>query len=85
MKLVVNDRKIVLFNPLTGNFEYKTDFDASSPSNKHLSLDLSYPVFFEPAVPRGFFGALIEFIDLENDFEGQFIAYHIKGISFTYK
>ncbi len=79
MQNVVRDRKIVLFNPLTGKFEYMTSFSIDHPPAKKKALDLGYPTFFESALPRGYFSALIEVADLDDGFNGQFIFYHIKA------
>ncbi len=79
MKLIVDNRKVVLFNPLTGNFEFKTTFQKNTSTYKNISLDLSYPLFFESAVPRGYFTALIEVADLDNDLTGELILYHIRA------
>lgn len=80
MQNIIKDRKIVLFNPLTGSFEYRQSFSTSPPPAKKRSLKLDYPVFFESAIPRGYFQALTEvaLLDGEN-IDGQLIFYDVKA------
>lgn len=80
MRNVVKDRKLVLFNPLTGNFEYSGTFNSSKPPAKSKSIDFGYPIFFESAIPRGYFLGFVEVAELDDELDnGQFIFYHIKA------
>lgn len=78
-KNVVKDGKLAVFNPVSGTFQFTTKFQTDLPPAKNLSLNLGYPLFFEPAIPRGFVSAFIEVADVDPDIGGQFIFYHIKG------
>lgn len=79
MRNVVKDRQLVLFNPVKGSFEYTGEFSMFNPPAKKKSIDLGYPLFFESAIPQGYFEGYIEVADLEDKFGGAFIMYHIKA------
>lgn len=79
MQNVVKDRQLVLFNPVKGQFEYTGTFSLSSPPAKKKSIDVGYPLFFESAIPQGYFAGSFEVADLENEYGGAFIVYFIKA------
>lgn len=80
MRNFVNDRQIVLLNPLTGQYEFSGQFQTQLPPAKQKSIRFGYPMFFEPALPRGYFRAFLEVQELDNQLNnGEFIYYHIKA------
>jgi len=80
MRSFVNDRQIVLINPLTGQYEFSGSFQTKLPPAKEKSVKYGYPLFFEPALPVGYFRAFIEVAELDNQLNnGEFIYYHVKA------
>lgn len=80
MRNLIDDRKIALFNPLTGQYEFKGTFQTTLPTHKQKSIQYSYPVLFEPALPTGYFRAFIEVAEMGDQFNnGEFIFYHVKA------
>ncbi len=78
-KNIIKDGKLAVFNPVSGTFQFTSSFQTNLPPAKNISLNLDYPLFFEPAIPRGFVSAFIEVADVDPDIGGQFIFYHIKA------
>lgn len=77
---VVKDRNVVLFNPLTSRFEYSGSFNTSTPPAKRKSLDLGYPIFFESAIPKGYFEGFLEVANLDESLNnGEIFMYHVKA------
>ena len=80
MRNFVKDRKLVLFNPLKGQYEFAGDFQTKLPPAKEKSIQFGYPQFFEPAIPTGYFQMLVEVQELDKRLNsGEFILYHIKA------
>lgn len=80
MRNFVDNRKVVLFNPLTGQYEFSGTFQTVFPRSKQKSIQYGYPVLFEPALPMGYFRAFIEVANLNRDLNnGEIIFYHIKA------
>lgn len=80
MRNFVKDRRLVLFNPLTGQYEFSGEFQTKLPPAKEKSIQFGYPRFFEPALPTGYFQMLIEVQELDKSLNsGEFILYHIKA------
>lgn len=79
MQNVVKDRQLVLFNPLKGQFEYNGTFTLSTPPAKEKSVEVGYPLFFESAVPQGYFGGLIEVAGLKKKYGGAFVMYDVRA------
>ncbi|MEE9213624.1 MAG: DUF3943 domain-containing protein [Thermodesulfobacteriota bacterium] len=75
MRNVVHDRKLVILNPLTGQFEFGGPFTINA--SKEKAIELSYPYFMESPLPLGRFLAYIEAASLKSDLGGEFIFYHI--------
>lgn len=80
MRNFVNDRQLVLINPLTGQFEFSEEFQTRLPPAKLKSIKYAYPLFFEPAVPTGYFRAFVEVAQQDQHLSsGEFIFYNIKA------
>lgn len=80
MRNFVHDRQLVLFNPLTGQYEFSGEFQTALPPAKQKSIQYAYPLFFEPAIPTGYFRAFIEIAQQDQQLSsGEFIMYHIKA------
>ncbi len=80
MRNFVDNRKVVLFNPLTGQYEFSGTFQSVFPRSKQRSVKYGYPVQFEPALPVGYFRVFMEVADLNRDMNnGELIFYHIKA------
>ncbi len=80
MRNFVDNRKIVLINPLTGQYELSGTFQTTSPSSKQRSIQYSYPVLFRPALPVGYFRAFVEVADLNDKLnDGELIFYHVEA------
>ncbi len=80
MRNFVKDRRLVLFNPLKGQYEFTGEFQTKLPPAKEKSIQFGYPQFFEPAIPTGYFQMFVEVQELDRRLNsGEFILYHIKA------
>lgn len=80
MRNFVYDRQIVLINPLTGQFEFSGEFQNKLPPAKEKSIQYGYPLFFEPALPTGYFRMFMEIAKQDKQLNnGEFLFYHIKA------
>ncbi len=80
MRNFVDNRKVVLFNPLTGQYEFSGTFQSVLSRSRQRSVRYGYPVLFEPALPMGYFRAFMEVADLNRDLNNaEFIFYHTKA------
>ena len=80
MRNTVHDRKIVIFNPLTGRYEFSGTFQTELPPSKQKSIQYGYPIFFEPALPTGYFRTFVEVAELDRLLSGgEFVFYHVKA------
>lgn len=78
-KNIIRDGKVVAFNPVSGTFQFTGEFQKDWPPAKDISLNLDYPLFFEPAIPSGYIRAFIEVADVDPELGGEFIFYHVKA------
>ena len=77
MKLIIDDRKFGIINPLSGTFGFHGVFEPKE--NKEHALRLSYSTFLESPIPVGRIMTSTEVVNVKQEFGGEFIMYYIRA------
>jgi hypothetical protein len=77
MKLIIDDRKFGIINPLSGTFGFHGTFEPKE--NKEQALRLSYSNFLESPIPVGRVMTTTEVVNVKQEFGGEFIMYYIRA------